>query len=244
MTANVFAYKESPEERRRVAAALEKMGVSYPSKRRAEVVDRNIGQSRRRPLGLRPAEEPDDDEYLGPQATAEKIVAGSLALLTPEAKAKPATMEDLWVYGIGTGLETSFEGGEELRKRMREVRGEIAEVKAAQRIEVAELKTVIAELRAEVSALRSVQESQRIQSRGEQGVAGPRGVPGDRGPVGPAGPQGLRGEAAAMIVGWEPTPERFVLTPVLGDGTRGVSAHLLPFFEAYDAQVEANDDEE
>jgi hypothetical protein len=27
------------------------------------------------------------------------------------------------------------------------------------------------------------------------------------------------------------------LTPILGDGTRGVTAHLLPFFEQYDSTV-------
>ena len=107
---------------------------------------------------------------------------------------------------------------------------------------MAELKTVIAELKAEVSALRSIQEGQRIQSRGEMGVPGPRGIPGAQGPIGPAGPQGPRGDAAALIVSWETRPDRFELVPILGDGTRGVSAHLLPFFEAYDASV--RDDEE
>jgi hypothetical protein len=124
----------------------------------------------------------------------------------------------------------------------REIKKSEAAQRAEQRVEVAELKVLISELKAEVSALRSIQEGQRIQSRGEMGVPGPRGVPGSQGPVGPAGPQGPRGEAAAMIVSWEPTPERFVLTPVLGDGTRGVSAHLLPFFEAYDASIRYDGD--
>jgi hypothetical protein len=123
----------------------------------------------------------------------------------------------------------------------RKIKESSAAQRAEQRLEVAELKTVIAELKAEVSALRSVQEGQRIQSRGEAGVAGPRGVAGSQGPVGPAGPQGPRGDAAAMIVGWEPRVERFELVPILGDGTRGVSAGLMPFFQQYHAQVEANE---
>jgi hypothetical protein len=54
--------------------------------------------------------------------------------------------------------------------------------------------------------------------------------------------EGPRGDAAATMVAWEPTPERFMLTPVHGDGSRGVSAHLLPFFEAYDASVRDDDE--
>jgi hypothetical protein len=69
------------------------------------------------------------------------------------------------------------------------------------------------------------------------GVPGVRGVPGAQGPIGPAGPQGPRGDAAALIVGWEPRVERFELVPILGDGTRGVSAHLLPFFQQYDSAI-------
>jgi hypothetical protein len=71
-----------------------------------------------------------------------------------------------------------------------------------------------------------------------------RGIPGPPGPVGPAGPQGARGDAAAMIVSWEPTPERFVLTPVLGDGTRGVGAHLLPFFQQFDSLTRDDGDDD
>jgi len=46
-----------------------------------------------------------------------------------------------------------------------------------------------------------------------------------------------------MIVGWEPRVERFELVPILGDGTRGVSAHLLPLFEQYDATIRSDDEE-
>jgi hypothetical protein len=84
---------------------------------------------------------------------------------------------------------------------------------------------------------------QSLQSRGEMGVPGPRGVPGAQGPIGPAGPQGPRGDAAGLITSWESRPDRFELTPILGDGTRGVSARLLPFFEAYDASVRDDGEE-
>jgi hypothetical protein len=238
------AYQESVEERARVDAALAKMGVSRSTKPRADVVDLNTGQPRRQPLGLRPVNDPENDgdddyDYIGPKATAEKIVASSLAALPPEAW----TARDLWEYGLCTSLEMHFEGGDDLRKRTRELRSEIGELKSAQRLEVAELKTVVAELKGEVSALRSVQETLRISSRGERGEPGPRGIAGAQGPTGPTGPQGPQGEAGAVIVSWEARPERFELTPILGNGLRGVSAHLLPFFEQYDSAVRDDEDD-
>jgi hypothetical protein len=248
MSANAYAYKESPEERRRVAAALEKMGVTYPAKPHAEVVP--IDRAKK-PLGLgivlddgeRAAARDEDDPTYGwrgwqfgkdkDQAFLESAVSFA------------------WLFHFldlagGALLGVHNDGVREINDLWGDVQREIKKSEAAQRaeqrLEVAELKTVIAELKAEVSALRSIQEGQRIQSRGEQGVAGPRGVPGAQGPIGPAGPQGPRGDAAAIIVSWEAEPERYRLTPILGDGTRGVSAHLLPFFEAYDAATRADED--
>jgi hypothetical protein len=242
MIANAARIELTPEEREERAALRRRLDRQFGTS--ATVIPLDHSSQTRKPLGLAPVEGGEgEDEYLGPQATAEKIIAGSLAMLSPQERSAPATMEDLWVYGIGTALEASFDDGEQLRNRLREVRGEIAELKSAQRLEVAELKVLVAELKAEVSALRSIQEGQRIESRGEQGVAGPRGVPGSQGPIGPAGPPGPRGDAAAMIVAWEPTPERYILTPVYATGERGVPANLTGLFEAYHAAT-APDDEE
>jgi hypothetical protein len=247
MSANAYAYRESPEERQRVAAALEKMGVTYPAKPRAEVVDLNTGQPRRQPLGLRPVDDPanseDDDPANGFKGFHFRNDAHG-------ARPEDALRSD-WTFRYfdilgAVMISLNNDVVKEVNQLWEDVKRKIKETEATQRaeqrLEVAELKTIIAELRAEVSSLRAIQENQRTQSRGEQGVAGPRGVPGDRGPVGPAGPQGPQGDAAAMIVGWEPDPQRFMLTPVHGNGSRGVGAGLMPFFEAYDASVRDDDE--
>jgi hypothetical protein len=243
---HAYAYKDDPAERERVAAALAKMGVTYPTRTGTEGFNDN--PMKRQPLGLRPADDDDgaaraDDEYLGPQATAEKIIAGSLAMLSAEQRSATATMEDLWTYGITTSLELSFEGGDDLRKRTKELRAEIEALKTERRVERAEQAAVIAELRSEISQMRSIQEAARVASRGEEGREGPRGIPGAQGPAGPRGKAGERGAAAAMIVGWETTPERYWLTPVYSTGEKGVPANLRSLFEAYDQSVTEADDE-
>jgi hypothetical protein len=116
------------------------------------------------------------------------------------------------------------------------------EVEAARRTEAAEFKAVIAELRGEVASLRAIQESQRIQSRGEQGVAGPRGIPGAQGPAGPRGEQGERGAPARETVAWDVDASRFAVTPCHSDSTRGVPLNLLGLFQAYDNAVSELED--
>jgi hypothetical protein len=244
-----YAYKESPEERQRVAAALEKMGVTYPTKPRAEVVDLNTGQPRRQPLGLRPVDDPANSEDDDP--------AGGFKGFHFRHDAHGARPEDAlrsdWTFHYldilgAVMISLNNDVVKEINQLWEDAKRKIGESEAAQRaeqrVEVAELKTVIAELKAEVSALRSVQETLRISSRGERGETGPRGIAGAQGPIGPAGPQGPRGDAAGLIVSWEAEPERYRLTPILGDGTRSPSAHLLPFFEQYDATIRDDGDGE
>jgi hypothetical protein len=240
---NAYAYRETEAERERVAAWFKQAGLTPPKPAGATVTP--IGAKRKPLTFLEPIVEDNDgdgDKYLGPQATAEKIVASSLALLTPEAQAKPATMGDLWVYGIGTAIEFAFGEGDELRKRFKELRAEIADLKGARREEAAELRATVAELRSELSQMRSIQESARILSRGEQGLQGPRGVPGSQGPAGPRGEQGERGAPAAMIAAYEPRVEQFQLVPVYTTGERGVPMSLRPFFDSYDAATSPDDE--
>ena len=44
-----------------------------------------------------------------------------------------------------------------------------------------------------------------------------------------------------MIAAWEPHGERFQITPVYSDGTRGPPINLLSLFQSYDEQVDAAD---
>jgi hypothetical protein len=243
MSANAARIELTPEEIAERKALFRRLDREFG--KGATVIPLDHPSQTRRPLGLRPAADPanteDDDDpakdwqgFHFSEGKDETFLAGAVSFA--------------WLFyylNIIGGVLLSLHNDivKEINTSLwNDIKRKFREVEAERRVEVSELKVVIAELRAEVSALRSVQESQRIQSRGEMGLPGPRGVPGSQGPIGPAGPQGPRGDAAATIVSWEPAPERFELTPILGDGTRGVSAHLLPFFEQYDASIRDNEE--
>jgi hypothetical protein len=116
--------------------------------------DRPARSAARRPLGLAPVPEGDperygsdaDDAYLGPKATAERIVAGSLANLSAEQRAAPATMADLFEYGISMALETGFEEREFVREKVRELKAEHAREIAGLTATVNELRIAMARL--------------------------------------------------------------------------------------------------
>jgi hypothetical protein len=237
MSANAARIELTPAEIEERKALFRRLNREFG--KGATVIPLDHPSQTRKPLGLAPVEGGEDDDP-----------AGGFKGFHFRHDAHGARPEDAlrsdWLFHyldtIGAVMiALNNDTVREINDLWPDVVRKINESESAQRVETAELKTVIAELKAEVSALRSIQEGQRIQSRGEQGVAGPRGVAGSQGPVGPAGPQGPRGEAAAMIVGWEPRVERFELVPILGDGTRGVGAGLMPFFQQYYAQVEANE---
>jgi hypothetical protein len=247
---HAYAYQETAEERARVDAALAKMGVSRSTRASADVVP--IDRAKK-PLGLgiilddnERAAERDDDDPTGGWRGWHFGKDKDRAFL--ESAVSFAWLFHFLDLAGGALLGVHNDGVREVNDLWDDVQREIKKSEAAQRaeqrVEVAELKATIAELKAEVTSLRAVQEGQRIASRGERGEQGVRGIPGPPGPVGAAGPQGARGDAAAMIVGWEPRVERFELVPILGDGTRGVSAHLLPFFEQYDATIRDDGDGE
>jgi hypothetical protein len=239
MSANAARIELTPEEREERAALRRRLDREFG--KGATVIPLDHPSQTRKPLGLAPVdggEDEDDDPANGFKGFHFRHDAHG-------ARPEDALRSD-WLFHYldilgGVMISLNNDTVREINDLWPDVVRKIKESESAQRVETAELKTVIAELKAEVSALRSIQEGQRIQSRGEQGTTGPRGIPGPPGPAGPAGPQGPRGEAAAMIVGWEPRVERFELVPILGDGTRGVGAGLMPFFQQYHAQVEANE---
>jgi hypothetical protein len=208
--------------------------------------------ARRPPLGLAPALGPDDadddkgdrdDAYLGPAATAAKIVAKSIANLSEEQLAAAVTWRDMFEYAIGGTIETSFSDGDFLREKLRELRKEIADGQAAQRAEIAELKAALVEARHEVRELKLVQESMRIANRGERGVDGARGVPGRDGQQGPAGPRGERGEPGAKAAGFILNVPEYSAALVLSDGSPAAVLRLRPMFEAFAEATIAEDEE-
>ena len=247
MSANAARIELTPEEREERAALRRRLDRQF-GQPRAEVVP--IDRAKK-PLGLGIVL--DDDERAA--ARNEEDPTNGWKGFHFHDKHDAAFLESAvsfaWLFHFldivgGALLGVHNDGVKEVNDLWDDVQRVIKKSEAAQRVErrleVAELKVLVSELKAEVMSLRSIQETLRISSRGERGEPGPRGIAGAQGPVGPAGPQGPRGAEAATIIEWESEPQRFVLTPILGNGARGVSAHLLPFFEAYDASV--RDDEE
>lgn len=209
-----------------------------------------ISSTARAPLGLAPVldDEPESergdglpDTYLGPERTTAAIVARSISLLSAEQLAAPVSWEDMFRYAIGGQVQQSFEDGDDMRERLRAVRKEIADERAAMREQVAELKLALVEARAEIAAMRSIQETARASTRGERGEPGPRGIPGPpgEGRVGPAGPPG---RDAPSIVAWPVDVERFEITPTLSTGARIAPICLMGLFQAYDSAVNERED--
>lgn len=206
----------------------------------------------RRPLFTAPivAEDaPESDglpaDYQGPSATASAIVAQSMSRLSAEQLDAPVRWRHLFEDVIQFQLETSFEDGDVLRARLRDVHKEIADLKAVHRNELAELKLALTEARCEVREMRAIQESARTLSRGERGEIGPRGTPGPQGPTGPQGIRGEKGERgvpAARIVGWECEDNASIVYPLLQTGHRGPGLRLRSILDAYADLCAGEDD--
>ena len=117
-----------------------------------------------------------------------------------------------------------------------EVRSEIARVE----LENAQLRALVAELRAKVDTLTFISERLRIENAGPIGPVGPMGRDGCEGRPGARGERGERGEtgsAAPMIVGWRIDSDRYLVTPQYSDGGSGPPLNLSAF-------VSNDDDEE
>jgi hypothetical protein len=249
MPVNSHAHRDSPDEAARTAEWLRKSGLTFPARPSATVIPLDHPAKNRQPLSFSIIDGPEDaaPERSGDTAgylEAKRLIAEAVAGLPEAARNQPATIADVFA-GLELPLSLIFDERDAASKGFKELRALITEIKTARREEAAEARAVIAELRSELLQMRSIQEAARIQSRGEEGREGPRGVPGSQGPAGAQGKQGPRGAIgpAAKPAAWEPNVEAFSLTPIYGDGERGVSANLRPFFEAYDAQTRGGDEE-
>lgn len=112
---------------------------------------------------------------------------------------------------------------------------------------LAGLENTIGALKNENQALRLILENLRITQRGERGIDGDRGPPGRDGrdgvgQIGPRGERGDRGAPAPRLTTWNIDEDRFIATPVFGDGSTGAPLNLLPLFASYDRAVQEFED--
>jgi hypothetical protein len=240
-------YRPTEQERQRVMAWIRETSAEAP-RTGAEIID-HPSVRKRLPLGLAPAG-PDEERD-------EHDPAGGFKGFHFRDDAHGARPEDAlrsdWTFHYldvlgAVMISLNNDVVKEVNDLWEDVKRKIKESEAAQRaeqrLEVAELKTVIAELRGELREMKSIQESARIEARGERGLDGQRGIAGPPGPAGPRGKTGERGAPAAMIAGYEPDLARFMLTPRHTDGTSGVPLHLRSLFEHFNAEISPDDDEE
>ena len=254
------AYAHLAEDEAR-AKMLASWGIVRP-KPGADVVD---FATRRTPLGLRPIEdnepddEPDDEPDepgIGEEARYAEIIAWRAAhggnrgafLSDVDALAERAIRlaikhERKFVFAVMGEIlaETMAELGRDLRKEFGRT-PETPDGQASLRTELAELKAALAESRAEVRELKLVQENMRTASRGERGVDGARGVPGRDGQQGPPGPRGEKGEPGAKAAGFILNAPEYSASLVLSDGTPAAQLRLRPLFEAFAAEIAADDE--
>jgi hypothetical protein len=239
-----FAYSDDAMAKERVA--MQRWLGSNVTKPSAQVLDH---PAKRKPLGLRPADGPDDDRKRDDDPTNgwqgfrfgkdkdQKFLESAVRFdwlfhFLDTVGAVAITLNNDVVRDINEmqdGLERKFKDIE-------------AAHEAARRTEAADLRATIAELRSEISQMRSIQEAARVASRGERGEQGVRGIPGPQGPAGPRGERGERGAPARETIAWDADAARFVVTPCHSDGTRGVPMNLLGLFQSYDSAVSEIED--
>ena len=190
---------------------------------------------RRPPLGLRPAPGDNDPASSERDLGAPPDFAPVVNLADYDRAHLDAPAPTALVYealnGAASMTQTSHQS---LKAKIAEARHEIRELNGA-----------LVEARHEIRELKLIQESLRISTRGESGRDGARGVPGrdgQRGEIGPAGPAGPRGEAAPRLATWTLDTDRFVATPVMGDGSVAAPLDLMAFFQSYDQATGWADD--
>jgi hypothetical protein len=245
MTMSSASVYRDPEEKAAVAKWFEREGLTVPGLVEANVIP--IAERRRKPLGLGFVESPDDDppkDHLldthGVQV-ARDVIAKAVARMPAKERARTATIEDTFSI-LEVPLAIAFDDCDGLFAQIKKLKADAADLKAAHREEVAELKLALVEMKCALGEMRAIQEHARASSRGEAGPVGPRGIPGPPGPRGERGKQGERGAPAREIAAYEPRIEQFQLVPIHTTGERGVPLSLRPFFDAYNAATESSEE--
>jgi hypothetical protein len=113
----------------------------------------------------------------------------------------------------------------------------LAEIK----LELAQLRAALAETRSKADATDFVVQRLQIDRQGPPGPPGPMGRDGRDGNPGPRGEKGSRGQRGFEITGWKVDVAAYHATPVFYDNSEGPPLNLLPFFERYNADTEADE---
>lgn len=233
---------ELERERAAVEAAT---GLTFS--RDASSIARRPLPDGRRPLFIAPIEAEDDDSPPRDrrnEATAQAAVAESVERLG-EAANNPARVKDIFELGIAMTLELSFDDRDFTYELVRKLKAEHAAKAAELQLENAQLKAVLAEIRAKVNEIAFVQERLQLDRCGPPGAAGPRGADGPRGEVGLRGERGEPGRAAPTIVAWTTDDANFVAWPVFSNGVKATAGlHLHGMFEEFSEQIDASDADE
>jgi hypothetical protein len=237
---NAYAYsdKAMAEERIAMRRWLDASG-SKPAN--ATVIDH---PAKRKPLGLRPADGPDDDRKRDDDPAGDFQFGFRNG---PHGARSEDALRSDWVFHYfdivgNVMLALNNDTVRDINDLQDRLERKFNDIESARRTEAAELRATIAELRSELSQMRSIQEAARVASRGERGEQGVRGIPGPQGPAGSRGEQGERGAPARDTIAWDVDASRFVITPCHSDGTRGVPMNLLGLFQSYDSAVSEIED--
>jgi hypothetical protein len=239
---NAVAYNDLTDaERKDREALLRQWGINV-TKPSAEVIPVDHPVRKRPPLGLRPVPGDDahggDDDNMGEAGRVTLHDGYSFSFkdgVSPEFLDAPATV-DLLYDGLNAVTSVADTVHRRAKGLVAEVRSEVARVE----LENAQLRALVAELRAKVDTLTFISERLRIENAGPIGPVGPMGRDGCEGRPGARGERGERGEtgsAAPMIVGWRIDSDRHLVTPQCSDGGSGPPLNLSAF-------VSNDDDEE
>ena len=211
-----------------------------------------LPDGRRRPLGLRPPDGPEDDDRILSPLNGEDLERGPFYDLTKEDKGRLAESAAMWnVYLIANSLSAiTNDVHDVLKKQIVESEAKRAAMAADIQTKLGGLENTIGALKNENTALRLILENLRIRERGERGESGERGPPGRDGAQGPTGPKGERGERgerglpAAKLVSWDVDEARLVATPLMSNGARGPGLRLKGVFEAFSDQISGEEGDE
>ena len=203
----------------------------------------------RKPLGLAPVldglEDSDEPESVeGDLAHPEAVnradnrpawLSDINSLINFDRKRSNKRMFELIGEVIG---ETVGEMGREIEAKLGGLGGNpanLAEMRSAlaeAKLENAQLKAALAEIRAKQNEHEFVLERLKIEKRGPPGVKGERGRDGAEGARGETGARGEQGPPGPHVVAFETDDASFVAVELLSNGKKGASLHLRGMFES------------
>ena len=222
-------------------ALTRRLAARVPGDASAMSRSKVVGITTRKPLGLAPVIEADDEPN---DDTAEP---------EPPVRAdnRPAWLSDidkLIRHSRNSTNKVLSEAigefiGEQLGKLRKELESKLGAPQASKfaelELENAKLRASVGELAAKVGQLDFVVERLRVEARGPAGPPGPRGRDGADGQ---RGPRGERGPAGPRPVSFDTDAEAFAVTGLMSDGRRYPTLHLRSLFEQFWAQINAEDE--